>query len=101
MEKSLVMLDEMVVMDEMILIEEQMEGEAEQEEIAGWSNRQGGHAPESATRDDEQQMRTGKLRAAAQCGSSGTWCSGITSASHAEGPGFNPQCVQLSCDDLA
>ena len=23
----------------------------------------------------------------------GTWCSGITSASHAEGPGFNPQCV--------
>ena len=25
----------------------------------------------------------------------GTWCSGMTSASHAEGPGFNPQCVQL------
>jgi hypothetical protein len=25
----------------------------------------------------------------------GTWCSGITSASHAEGPGFNPQCVQI------
>ena len=25
----------------------------------------------------------------------GTWCSGITSASHAEGPGFTPQCVQL------
>ena len=25
----------------------------------------------------------------------GTWCSGITSASHAEGPGFNPQCVHL------
>jgi hypothetical protein len=24
---------------------------------------------------------------------SGTWCSGITSALHAEGPGFNPQCV--------
>ena len=24
----------------------------------------------------------------------GTWCSGITSALHAEGPGFNPQCVQ-------
>ena len=23
----------------------------------------------------------------------GTWCSGITSALHAEGPGFNPQCV--------
>ena len=23
----------------------------------------------------------------------GTWCSGITSASHAEGPGLNPQCV--------
>ena len=27
----------------------------------------------------------------------GTWCSGITSASHAEGPGFNPQCVQCCC----
>ena len=26
----------------------------------------------------------------------GTWCSGITSGSHAEGPGFNPQCVQLA-----
>ena len=25
----------------------------------------------------------------------GTWCSGITSASHAEGPGFNPQCVHF------
>ena len=25
----------------------------------------------------------------------GTWCSGITSVSHAEGPGFNPQCVHL------
>ena len=25
----------------------------------------------------------------------GTWCSGITSASHAAGPGFNPQCVHL------
>ena len=25
----------------------------------------------------------------------GTWCSGITSASHAEGPGFKSQCVQL------
>ena len=25
----------------------------------------------------------------------GTWCSGITSSSHAEGPGFNPQCVHL------
>ena len=24
----------------------------------------------------------------------GTWCSGITSASHAEGPGFKSQCVQ-------
>ena len=23
----------------------------------------------------------------------GTWCSGITSAPHAEGPGLNPQCV--------
>ena len=28
----------------------------------------------------------------------GTWCSGITSASHAEGPGFKSQCVHLgSC----
>ena len=26
----------------------------------------------------------------------GTWCSGITSASHAEGPGFKAQCVHLS-----
>ena len=25
----------------------------------------------------------------------GTWCSGITSAPHAEGPGFNPQCVHI------
>ena len=25
--------------------------------------------------------------------SRGTWCSGITSAPHAEGPGLNPQCV--------
>ena len=28
----------------------------------------------------------------------GTWCSGITSASHAEGPGFNPQCVHWMYD---
>ena len=26
----------------------------------------------------------------------GTWCSGITSAPHAEGPGFKSQCVHLS-----
>ena len=25
----------------------------------------------------------------------GTWCSGITSASHAEGPGFKSQCVHI------
>ena len=25
----------------------------------------------------------------------GTWCSGITSAPHAEGPGLNPQCVHI------
>ena len=25
----------------------------------------------------------------------GTWCSGITPAQHAGGPGFNPQCVHL------
>ena len=28
-------------------------------------------------------------------GAEGTWCSGITSASHAEDPGFNPQCVHI------
>ena len=27
--------------------------------------------------------------------SSGTWCSGITPAQHAGGPGFNPQCVHF------
>ena len=27
----------------------------------------------------------------------GTWCSGITSASHAEGPGFKSQCVHYLC----
>ena len=31
----------------------------------------------------------------------GTWCSGITSAPHAEGPGFNPQCVQFVVSLLA
>ena len=30
-----------------------------------------------------------------QAGVSGAWCSGITSAPHAEGPGFNPQCVHF------
>ena len=25
----------------------------------------------------------------------GAWCSGITSASHAEGPGFKSQCVHI------
>ena len=29
-----------------------------------------------------------------QC-TKGTWCSGITSASHAKGPGFKSQCVQI------
>ena len=28
----------------------------------------------------------------------GTWCSGITSAPHAEGPGFNPQCVHIDAN---
>ena len=28
--------------------------------------------------------------------SAGTWCSGITSASHAEGPGFKSQCVHFA-----
>ena len=32
-----------------------------------------------------------------KCLASGTWCSGITSASHAEGPGFKSQCVHFSC----
>ena len=26
----------------------------------------------------------------------GTWCSGITPAQHAGGPGFNPQCVHFA-----
>ena len=30
-----------------------------------------------------------------QLGLKGTWCSGITSAPHAEGPGFKSQCVHL------
>ena len=34
----------------------------------------------------------------------GTWCSGITPAQHAGGPGFNPQCVHhfgiASNDDI-
>jgi hypothetical protein len=34
----------------------------------------------------------GTLRAGKQ---KGTWCSGITSASHAEGPGFKSQCVHV------
>ena len=29
----------------------------------------------------------------------GTWCSGITSASHAEGPGFKSQCVHVRSRD--
>ena len=31
-----------------------------------------------------------------ECPTRGTWCSGITSASHAEGPGFKSQCVHFS-----
>ena len=31
----------------------------------------------------------------------GTWCSGITSASHAEGPGFKSQCVHIFCPAAA
>ena len=30
----------------------------------------------------------------------GTWCSGITSASHAEGPGFKSQCVHAQCQSI-
>ena len=30
----------------------------------------------------------------------GTWCSGITPAQHAGGPGFNPQCVHLVAEAL-
>ena len=29
-------------------------------------------------------------------GQKGSWCSGITSASHAEGPGFDPQWVHYA-----
>ena len=31
-----------------------------------------------------------------QANHTGTWCSGIASAPHAEGPGFKSQCVHLS-----
>ena len=31
----------------------------------------------------------------------GTWCSGITSASHAEGPGFKSQCVHASASSAS
>jgi hypothetical protein len=31
----------------------------------------------------------------AACPGKGTWCSGITPAQHAGGPGFNPQCVHI------
>ena len=31
----------------------------------------------------------------------GTWCSGITPAQHAGGPGFNPQCVQFLSATMA
>ena len=30
------------------------------------------------------------------CSSKGTWCSGITPAQHAGGPGFNPQRVHVA-----
>ena len=30
----------------------------------------------------------------------GTWCSGITSASHAEGPGFKSQCVHFAVSTI-
>ena len=35
-----------------------------------------------------------------RCGFKGAWCSGITSASHAEGPGLNPQPVQFDLQRL-
>ena len=35
------------------------------------------------------------LRCNALLHAQGTWCSGITSASHADGPGFKSQCVHL------
>ena len=31
----------------------------------------------------------------------GTWCSGITPAQHAGGPGFNPRCVHSACHAAA
>ena len=36
------------------------------------------------------------VRISAKARQAGTWCSGITSAPHAEGPGFNPQCVHCT-----
>ena len=47
--------------------------------------------------EDTRAAKANKIqqrRAGRKC-SSGTWCNGITSASHAEGPGFNPQCVHI------
>ena len=34
----------------------------------------------------------------ASCFFKGTWCSGITSAPHAEGPGLKSQCVQINAE---
>ena len=67
-----------------------------------------GNAAHAATNSNQQttsnqQQALGWLGAAWKqpIGSShqalkGTWCSGITSASHAEGPGFKSQCVHAS-----
>ncbi len=37
------------------------------------------------------------LRVSLPASAEGTWCSGITSASHVEGPGFKSQCVHFLC----
>ena len=47
------------------------------------------HCPFVAARS----MHLCSIRTFCEVPSRGTWCSGITSASHAEGPGFKSQCV--------
>ena len=63
--------------------------------VRAWLAEVGGCLTSEVKRDLEQAlfsiMRFVRIDSAY---SRGTWCSGITSASHAEGPGFNPQCVQ-------
>ena len=45
---------------------------------------------------DTKETHTNALRDRQTQPQPGTWCSGITPVQHAGGPGFNPQCVQVS-----